>query len=221
MPRPKRVVIAGIPHHVIQRGNNGAEIFKKAKDYDTYLGLLCKFLNETACDLLAYALIPNHVHLLVRPPDEAAFIKLMRKLGVTYALYFQTTYQVTGHVFESRFKSFPVEEGDYLWEVVRYIDQNPQNAGLTKSPQKYSFSSAAAHIAGETDGITTHLPFDKEQTKAFAEYLAQPGSKKEMKQIIESIRRNKPFGSAGFLAASASKFGLKYRKARGRFSPHA
>ncbi len=216
MTEPKRVVIAGAPHHVVQRGNNKEEIFRDEEDYDAYLRFLCKFLNETKCRLLAYALLSNHVHLLISPSTKDALTTLMRKLNVTYVKHIQERHHLSGHIFESRFKSFPVEDGEYLWEVVRYIDRNPVNAGLVNEPHEYSFSSAAAHIGGTTDGIITHLPFDGDDAGAFAEYLAQPGSKEEMTRIRESIRRNRPLGGAGFLSLIARRFGLNFAPRRGR-----
>ncbi|MFH1549443.1 MAG: transposase [Planctomycetota bacterium] len=212
MPSPKRIVIAGMPHHIVQRGNNKSTLFPTTGDYDTYLALLCKFLQESGCHLLAYALMTNHVHLLLRPPDKDALSKLMLKLNVTYVKYFQEKHRVTGHIFESRFKSYPVEDDEYLWQVVRYIDQNPLRAGLVDKPHEYRFSSAAAHISGTTDGIITQLPFDPGDSGAFAEYVAQPGSKDELTRIQESIRRNKPLGGKRFVSRLADIFGIKFAR---------
>ena len=209
MPASRRVIVADLPNHVVQRGNNRAEIFPDLKDCDTYIALLCKFLNDTGCHLLAYALLPNHVHLLLRPPDKDALPKLMLKLNVTYVKYFQEKYKVTGHVFESRYRSYPVEDEEYLWEVVRYIDVNPKKAGLVRQAGKYRFSSAAAHIAGQIDGVITHLPFDPADTEAFAEYLVQPATREDLLRIQESIKQNRPLGSETFVNRVAGLLGIK------------
>jgi len=217
MPASKRIVLPGLSHHVVQRGNNKSNIFEDNKDYDTYQALLCKFLVETGCHLLAYALLPNHVHLLVRPPERESLPRLMLKLNVTYVKYFQERYQVTGHMFESRYKSYPIEDDEYLWRVVRYIDTNPKKAGLIRQAHKYQFSSAAAHLAGQINGIITHLPFEATDLDAFAEYLVRPGKKEELAQIQESLKRNKPLGSRTFLNHIAGLFGIKFRfPGRGR-----
>ena len=125
--------------HVIEKGNGGQLLFESASDYRKYLLLLQKNCEETNVKICAFCLMENHVHLLTYS-DSDSLLLLMRKLGISYAEYFNRKYDRTGHLFQDRYKSEPIEDERYLLTVFRYIILNPQKAGI-KMAKDYTWSS--------------------------------------------------------------------------------
>src|SRR5512139_4001558 len=132
MPRVARLDVAGILQHVIVRGIEKREVFLDDGDRRFFLRRFSELLQETETDCLAWALMPNHAHLLLRPRRNKLAM-LMRRLLTSYAVYFNLRHNRAGHLFQNRYKSIVCEEDPYLLELVRYIHLNPLRAGLVKN----------------------------------------------------------------------------------------
>lgn len=139
MPRQARTHSESGYMHLIAKGNGSLILFEDRDDYAFYLSLLRKFAAETGIDILAYCLMDNHVHLLVR--DKGRNVSLfIQKLNGTYTARFNEKYERSGHLFQDRFKSENVEDEAYLMTVFRYILNNPQKARICPAPE-YEWSS--------------------------------------------------------------------------------
>ena len=132
MPRKSRIDAPGAVHHVIIRGIERSPIFKDSKDYEYFISRLAILLSETSTSCYAWALMKNHVHLLLRS-GRVPLSSVMRRLLTGYAQQFNRRHNRSGHLFQNRYKSFLCEEDPYLLELVRYIHLNPIRAGITKS----------------------------------------------------------------------------------------
>ena len=139
MPRTFRKTGSTGYTHVIARGISKQILFESSSDYRKYLLLLQKCCLETGVKICAFCLMENHVHLLTYS-DKESLINMMRKMGVTYAGYFNLKYERSGHVFQNRYESEPIEDERYLLTVFRYILLNPQKAGICKA-NEYTWSS--------------------------------------------------------------------------------
>ena len=128
-------------YHVISRGVNKQVLFENASDFNKYLTLLKMTLAEYSILCIAYCLMENHVHLLLRDP-EGELSRFMHKLHSRYALYFNIKYGRTGHLFQERYKSEPIETDQYLLAAFRYILQNPEKAGIAPADM-YRWNSYA------------------------------------------------------------------------------
>ena len=132
-------------YHVIMRGTDRQNIFEDNEDRYRFLDTLKRYKAEMGFEIHSYCLMGNHVHLLVKDiKDELDLI--MKKIAVSYAYYFNQKYDRVGHLFQDRYKSEPVEDDEYFLTVVRYILQNPQKAGISRS-DKYMWSSYREYIA--------------------------------------------------------------------------
>lgn len=153
MPRKARIrSISGI-YHVTIRGINKQDIFEGEQDYAKFLRIIEKCQALDQFEVYAYCLMSNHVHILIRT-DERAIGSIMKRIGTTYAGWFNWKYKRTGSLLQDRFYSEPVEDIAYLKTVWRYILQNPTYAGLEHFPgEMYRWSSIYAY-QGKTDGIT-------------------------------------------------------------------
>lgn len=140
MPRPARQLAESAVYHVMARGVNRDAIFLEDEDYERYLYALQLTKEASHCTVLAYCLMPNHVHLVLRTVDEPIGV-VMKRLGVRYAGWFNRKYGRVGHLFQDRFRSRPVESDEYLFTLVRYVWDNPVQAGLVTCPESYRWSS--------------------------------------------------------------------------------
>ena len=129
MPRQSRIDTPGALHHVICRGINRQKIFTDKDDYLLFLKRLGDLLMETGTSCFAWALIPNHFHLLLRTGDVPISV-VMKRLLTGYAVTFNRRHKRYGHLFQNRYKSILCQEGAYLLELVRYIHLNPLRAKL-------------------------------------------------------------------------------------------
>lgn len=148
MPRRARLAIAGIPWHVIQRGNNRTACFYANEDYQRYLETLGEMARKYGCSIHAYVLMTNHVHLLLTPkkPDSAAL--LMKHLGQRYVQYVNRVYRRSGTLWEGRFRSCLTQNEEYVLSCYRYIELNPVRATMVKNPSEYRWSSYRTNAEG-------------------------------------------------------------------------
>ena len=151
MPRRPRTHLDNVPLHIVQRGHNRERCFFAEDDYGVYRRWLSAALNETDCRLHAYALMTNHVHLLITPRKAAAIPRLMISLGRRYVQYSNTTYRRTGTLWDSRYKSSMIQAETYLLDCMRYIELNPVRAAMVDDPAQYCRSGYRANGLAVTD----------------------------------------------------------------------
>jgi putative transposase len=152
MARLPRFVLPGHPQHVIVRGNNRDPIFNADEDYRFYLDKLQDAAKKHSCDIHAYVLMTNHVHLLVSPHTEDGISKMIQMLGRYYVQYFNSTYRRSGTLWEGRYKASLIDSDTYALTCYRYIELNPVRANMVAHPAEYPWSSYRGNALGENDG---------------------------------------------------------------------
>lgn len=150
MPRLARMVIPGMPHHVVQRGNNRQDVFFLDEDWGVYLDFLKEYAAQFGLEVMGYCLMTNHVHLVVCPHHEDALAKGVGRTHFRYAQYINRFHRRTGHVWQGRFGSCALDE-DHFWTALRYVEQNSVRARMVGQAWEYEWSSAAAHVGEEGD----------------------------------------------------------------------
>lgn len=148
MPRRPRIDLPGLPHHVVQRGNNRADCFFSDDDRRYYLHLLREACERHETVLHAYVLMTNHVHLLLTPNAPGAMARTLRDVGRDYAQTFNRRNGRSGAFWEGRYKSCLVESDAYVLCAMRYIELNPVRAGMVERPADYAWSSHRANAYG-------------------------------------------------------------------------
>ncbi|MBW1796645.1 MAG: transposase, partial [Deltaproteobacteria bacterium] len=167
MPRQARLDAPGVLQHVMARGIECREIFKDDQDRKSFLERLAIILEETQTQCYAWALIPNHFHLLFRT-GQAPLSKVMRRLMTGYAVTFNIRHRRSGHLFQNRYKSVVCEEDSYLLELTRYIHLNPLRARLVedlKSLDKYPWSGHSVLIGKQKNPLVPEIPPAIEEDK--------------------------------------------------------
>ncbi|MBO6062050.1 MAG: transposase [Clostridia bacterium] len=158
-------------YHVIVRGIGRQLLFEDASDYRYYLLLLERYSKETALTICAYCLMENHVHLLVR--DVGGGLPLfMKKMGISYAAFFNKKYDRTGHLFQDRYRSESVTDDAYFLTVNRYILKNPQEAGICRYSD-YPWSSYKLYGDNSSFVDTSLLSSMLEGNESYDEFLSK------------------------------------------------
>ena len=211
MPRIARIIAAGYPHHITQRGNNRAKVFFDDEDRQTYLKLLVRYSQKHHLQIWAYCLMDNHIHLLAVPETETA---LSRGIGLTnqvYTQYINRKLNQSGRVWQNRFFSCVVENERFLWAVARYIECNPLKAGLVASAELYRWSSAKAHITGTNDSLLgANSWLSPQEHCAYAE-LVRTEDKETDNAIRRATRTGRAYGSESFIDMLGFRFNQPLR----------
>lgn len=181
MPRQLRYKLPGVPQHVVQRGNNRQVTFFDDSDYVRYLEDLFEASEKCECELHAYVLMTNHVHLLMTPQREDSIAKVMQSVGRKYVRYINSTYKRSGTLWEGRYKASVVQDDRYLLQCYRYIELNPVRAGMVESPMDYRWSSYAFNAFGQLN----------ELIKPHEQYLALARNEEDRQRAYRELFRHK------------------------------
>jgi len=147
MPRTSRIVIAGVAHHITQRGNNGEDVFVADEDREVFLAYLQEAAERFGLAVEGYCLMGNHVHLIATPREEASLALALKRTNQLYAQYVNRVHGRRGHLWQDRFFSCPLDDG-HFWKALAYVERNPVRARLCRKPWRWVWSSAAAHCGG-------------------------------------------------------------------------
>ena len=159
MPRKPRFFIPGVPVHIVQRGHSREPVFFDDSDYHVYLNRLKEGAERYQCEIHAYVLMTNHIHILATPKDKDSITRLMQYIGRHYVPYINHTYGTSGSIWEGRYKASLVQDEHYLLTCMRYIELNPVRADMVKSPSFYKWSSYRYNAQNKKNDIITPHPF--------------------------------------------------------------
>jgi putative transposase len=224
MARPPRLELPGVPHHVIQRGNNRAACFFGDTDRRFYLKCLKESAARRGCEVHAYVLMTNHVHLLVTPSEPGAIGAMMQDLGRRYVRVINTIHARYGTLWQARFRCGPIDSENYFLVCQRYIELNPVRAGLVSQPAAYPWSSHSHYSAGKANKLITEHPVylqlgatAPERRAAYLFLFAEALDERVVARIREAVNSDSAFGSEAFLDDAEAKLGRSVRlPTRGR-----
>ena len=139
MPRPHRADEAGGLHHALNRGNARARIFHKDADYEAFERVLAEGLERYDVQLFCYQLMPNHWHLVLRPNCDGEMSRFLRWITATHTMRYHAHYHTSGerHLYQGRFKSFPIQDDGHFLTVCRYVERNYRRA-QAQNPRKHT-----------------------------------------------------------------------------------
>jgi putative transposase len=218
MPRIARVVVPGVLHHVTQRGNNRQDVFLTNSDREEYLALLKQKARQCGVNVLSYCLMTNHIHLLVRPDYAESLAEALGRTHFSYAQRFNSDHARSGHLWQARFYSCPVEEGA-LFTLLRYVERNPVRAGIVGQAWTYPWSSAALHVGKQDkEGLIDTVAWSSLMAGAeWRSYLQEAEDRDRLNEIRRKTMVGRPFGSAGFINRLEKKLGFQLTaRPRGR-----
>lgn len=201
MPRLARTVFAGFPHHITQRGNRHENVFFTEEDRQLYLEWLKEYALRYKVKILAYCLMSNHIHLIAVPAQPDSLQRAFKPLHMRYAQYINRKQRWSGHLWQGRFFSSPLDEA-YLWSCVRYVERNPVRASMVAKAEYYPWSSAAGHCKLTSDSLltTTSVHWRTfESITDWSAWLAEQDDAEHLEIIRRNTQKNLPCGSDIFV----------------------
>jgi putative transposase len=207
MPRPTRAPAGGYCYHVLNRGNARARVFHKDRDFQAFVEVMAEASLRHPTRLLAYCVMPNHFHIALWPKADGELSRWMHWLLTTHGRRYQNHYHSSGHVWQGRFKSFPIQEDDHLRVVLRYVERNPLRAGLVQRAEDWPWSS----LHGSSDAPCSIWldPGPAPRGADWLEAVNAPMFETDVTRVQESIRRDRPLGDPTWTLATASKLSLE------------
>lgn len=211
MPRPKRVDEAGRIYHVLNRGNARSKIFRKDEDYEAFEQILAEGLKRYAVDLLAYQLMPNHWPMVVKPTRHGQMSQLLRWVTGTHTMRYHARYHTSreGHVYQSRFKSFPVQKDEHFHVACRYVERNALRAKLVKRAEDWRWGSLWrwAHKTEPDPKLLSSWPIAR--LPNWIDCVNEALSDQALEAVRHCVRRGSPLGDARWVRTTSRRLGLE------------
>lgn len=208
MPRIARGLVGGFIYHVINRGNFKQQVFHKKKDYSVFIKLMDEAKSRYRVEILAYCVMPNHFHMVLKPDHGDELSKYMQWLMTSHVRRYHRHYDSVGHIWQGRFKSFIIQEDSHLLTVLRYVEGNPVRAGLVVSAREWAWSSH-----GERTGcfvirsLISEIPILLPEN--WSAFVDEPITAMELEKVRNSIERQAPYGSSGWRDNLSKELGLE------------
>ncbi|SLM49791.1 conserved protein of unknown function [Nitrospira japonica] len=214
MPRIPRGQVGGYAYHVLNRGNGGTAVFHKDGDYSAFFALLARAREKFPVKVLSVCVMPNHFHVVVQPAAEAVLSSSMQWWMTSHVRRYHRHYRTHGHVWQGRFKSFPIQQDAHLLTVMRYVLRNPVRSGLADCVMDWPWSSL--RFPQLSDPIPIETP------KNWLEWIDQPLFEHELTKLRLCVNRQQRFGEEAWQTATAAALGLESTlRRRGRPSKTA
>jgi putative transposase len=207
MPRPLRFIYAGHCYHVLNRANHGADIFHQAADYLAFLKLIERAQERLMLPIMAMCLMPNHVHLVVRPEANEDIGRWLHWLCTTHARHYHRKYGTIGRLWQGRFKAFLVQDDHYLLTLIRYVERNALRKNLVARAEDWRWGSLNWRVNDrEPVGLT---PPPIAMPGSWTEWVNLPQTGAELEAIRTSVNRQRPFGDSKWVNEKAREAGLE------------
>jgi putative transposase len=197
--------------HVLNRGVGRMQLFRKPQDYQAFERAVEKTLESCPLRICSYVLMPNHWHFVVWPQREGDLAAFMQKLTITHVRNWQVHRRRVGegHVYQGRYKSFPVETDAYFYDVVRYVEANPLRARLVTAPERWQWGSLWRREQGEAALVEWLSDWPLPMPRGWLQRVAKLHPKSELESIRRSVTRGQPYGSQPWTTRVAEKLGLE------------
>ena len=198
-------------YHALNRGNLRSEIFKTDADYEAFEQILAEGLERCAVQLYCYELLPTHWHLVLRPDDEGEMSRFVRWVSATHTMRHQSRYQTsgTGHVYQGRFKSFPIQGDAHFLSVCRYVEGNARRVKLVRRAEKWRWSSLSRWLQPSAPTSTLLSPWPLARSQKWVEKVNEPLAEPELIAIRNCVQRGCPFGESDWVESMVSRMGLE------------
>jgi putative transposase len=211
MGRPKRAADGGLVYHVLNRANARITIFEKSEDYEAFERVLEEAVHRTDTRLLAYCLMPNHWHLVVWPLEDGELSRFTGWLTLTHTQRWHAHRQSTGsgHVYQGRFKSFPVQEDEHFLTVCRYVERNALRANLVARAEAWRWGSLYRWLHGSAKEKSLLASWPLPRLPRWLEQVNTPQTEAELSSLRPSVSRGCPFGETSWCDQIVRRLGLQ------------
>ena len=212
MPRRPRVCPAHTCFHVLNRAVARLPLFEKPEDYEAFERVLQEAWERESIPLYSYCIMPNHWHFVVCPETRNQLTDFFRWLTHTHTMRWHAHHHTegTGHLYQGRFKTFPIEDDSHLLAVLRYVERNPVRASLCKRAEDWKYGSAWRKQYGDSKQQSMLSKWPIPRPRSWLAYVNEANSESELEAIRRSVIRGTPYGSESWVTQSAARLQLKH-----------
>ena len=228
MPRRARSIVGGYAYHVLNRANGRLRIFKKEADCAAFDEVFAEALERVPLRILGYTVMGNHWHFVVWPRQRQhqQVTDFFRWLTHTHTQRWHAHHGTAGmgHVYQGRFKSFPIAADEHLLAVLRYVERNPLRAGLVERAEEWRWGSLYRRQYGTAEERALLAESPVRLGRSWCEYVNQPQTEAELEAIRRSVTRGQPFGGDAWRRKVTRQLGLEHTfrpRGRPRIQPSA
>jgi putative transposase len=211
MGRPLRAAPGGLVYHTLNRANARLAIFGDDGDFGAFEAILAEAVSRFDARLLAYCVMPNHFHLLLWPRGDGELSQFMQWLTLTHTQRWHAHHRTagSGHLYQGRFKSFPVQSDDHFLTVCRYVERNALRAGLAPRAEDWRWGSLWGGQTGDAPAKPRLSAWPIDRPLDWTLRVNMPMNPAEEEAVKRSIRRGQPYGSAPWQKRTTSRLGLE------------
>ncbi len=215
MPRGPRAIQPGVCYHVINRGNNRRQLFHRPAEFAAFVALIRQANDLVPLELFAVCVMPNHFHVVLRPPERDAVSRWMHWLLTSHAQRYNRAHGIEGRVWQGRYKAFPIEGNAHLLTVLRYVERNAVRANFVRRARDWRWCSASWRKGPSSRRALlaeppVPLPRDWERL------VDTPQTPAEVDALRSCVNKQAPFGSEAWIDASPECHGFKRARPPGR-----
>ena len=196
MGRARRAAEGGYVYHVLNRANARLQIFDDAADYEAFENVLLQAVERSKTRLLAYCVMPNHWHLVVWPRQDGELSRFIGWLTLTHTQRWHAHRHSAGagHLYQGRFKSFPVQEDEHFYTVARYVERNAVRANLVRRAEQWRWCSLYRWLRGSADDQRLLSAWPLPRQPNWVQHVNEPLTESELIAVRRSVDRGSPFG---------------------------
>ena len=186
-------------------------LFNKDRDYEAFEEIVAKTLPSCPMRICSYCLMPNHWHFVLWPERDGDLAAFMQKLTVTHVRNWQEYRRRVGmgHVYQGRYKSFPIETDEYFYQVARYVERNALRANLAESADQWRWSSLWRREHGTAEDRRLLGGWPLSRPRRWCEFVNEPQTEAEVNAIRHAVNKGRPYGSESWIAKTAKQLGLE------------
>ncbi|MHC4441782.1 MAG: transposase [Planctomycetota bacterium] len=219
MPRQARNAPGGIVYHVLNRSVARMTLFEKPTDYIAFEDVMAFAYERHPIRILAYCIMPNHWHMVLWPKEDDELTAFMRWMTHTHTMRWHAHHQTTGtgHLYQGRFKSFPIQTDEHFLTVCRYVERNALRAKLVRSAENWRWSSLWRREYGDDKSKRILHPWPVDSPRNWHLVVNRPHNDEELEALRRSVQRGTPYGSKVWQTRMCRRLGLDFTlRPRGR-----
>ena len=226
MPRSARIAPGGLVYHVLNRTVGRMKMLRHDRDFEAFLRVLAETQQRRPIEIFSYCILANHWHFVVRPAEDGDLAAFFRWLTHTHAMRWRVAHHTVGygHLYQGRFKSFPVQDDAHLLTVCRYVERHALSAGLAPSAQQWPWSSLWARLHGSAQQKALLAPWPVSRPDHWIERVNAVLTPGEQDRLRISMQRDQPFGADPWTAGMVRHLGIEHivrREGRPKNQPEA
>lgn len=211
MPRTARHAPKCLVYHALNRAVARLPLFRTDGDYEAFERVMREAHDKFPLEILAYCVMPNHWHFVLRPLEDGQLTAFLRCVAHTHTMRWHAHHHTsgTGHLYQGRFKAFPVDDDTHFYSVVRYVERNALRGGLVPQAEAWRWCSLWRRESGDSEARALLARWPVPRPRAWVQHANTPQSEAELTAVRQAVRRSSPFGEPDWQQAIAKRLGLQ------------